>query len=254
MQNLKKTFRDPNLLIESIRGMQLQQQASIADIKAKLNEITNVREHLKAFNEFKPNLSFDKVSFGKLNLIEYSIDPFKSLILTNQQPMGLIKLCEFNTNDRFNLLYRASRDGFGANNFHSKCDGKANTLAIIKTMGNSYIFGAFTQASWDSSNQYKSDANAFLFSLTNKDNKPCKMKAYQNIGNAICCPPGYGPTFGGGHDFHVVSNANTIASSYSNLGSTYKHPLYGNGTNEARIFLAGSYNFQVSEIEVYQKE
>ena len=41
---------------------------------------------------------------------------------------------------------------------------------------------------------------------------------------------------------------------YSNLGYTYKHPHYACGTNEARTFLAGSFNFQLDEIEVYQRE
>jgi hypothetical protein len=38
------------------------------------------------------------------------------------------------------------------------------------------------------------------------------------------------------------------------LGWTYKHPQYAYGTNEAQSFLAGSFNFQLDEIEVYQKE
>jgi hypothetical protein len=42
--------------------------------------------------------------------------------------------------------------------------------------------------------------------------------------------------------------------SYSSLGGTYKHPKYEYGTNEARTFLAGSFKFQLDEIEVYQKE
>jgi hypothetical protein len=42
--------------------------------------------------------------------------------------------------------------------------------------------------------------------------------------------------------------------SYSNLGKCYKHPQYAQGTSEAKTFLAGSYKFQLDEIEVYQKE
>ena len=38
------------------------------------------------------------------------------------------------------LIYRASRDGFGADEFHSKCDGKRDTLSIIQTT-NGYVFG-----------------------------------------------------------------------------------------------------------------
>ena len=70
----------------------------------------------------------------------------------------------------------------------------------------------------------------------------------------IYCNPSYGPTFGGGHDIYVSSNANTTNGSYSNLGHSYKHPQYAYRTNEAKSFLAGSFNFLLSEIEIYQKE
>jgi hypothetical protein len=44
---------------------------------------------------------------------------------------------------RFSLLWRGSRDGFGASDFHSRCDGHANTLTVIlDTDGN--IFSGFT--------------------------------------------------------------------------------------------------------------
>jgi hypothetical protein len=42
--------------------------------------------------------------------------------------------------------------------------------------------------------------------------------------------------------------------SYSELGFTYSHPQYAQGTDEAEKFLAGSFNFQLDEIEIYQKE
>jgi len=38
------------------------------------------------------------------------------------------------------------------------------------------------------------------------------------------------------------------------LGYSYLHPEYGWGTNEAKTFLAGSFHFQLDEIEVYQKK
>jgi archaellum component FlaC len=44
---------------------------------------------------------------------------------------------------RFNLLWRGSRDGFTAQEFHRRCDGRANTLTLISdTDGN--VFGGFT--------------------------------------------------------------------------------------------------------------
>ncbi len=165
----------------------------------------------------------------------------------------MIELCDFSPNDKWTLLYRASRDGFYAKDFHAKCDGHSNTLTIMKAKGSSNIFGGFTSVSCDSSNQYKSDANAFIFSLTNKDNKPVKMKIDPNRHHrAICCYPEFGPSFAG--DICIANNANTTMDSVSNLGCSYKHPKYAQGTNEAHRFLAGSFRFQLDEIEVYLKE
>jgi hypothetical protein len=64
--------------------------------------------------------------------------------LTGNQPNELIKLCEFSPNDKWTLLYRGTRDGFGTNDFHSKFDGHSNTLTILNSKGNSNIFGGFT--------------------------------------------------------------------------------------------------------------
>jgi hypothetical protein len=158
-------------------------------------------------------------------------------------------LCEFSLKDKWTLLYRGTRDGFGAADFHSKCDDHKNTLTVLKAKGTSYIFGGFTSINWNGSGQYKSDPNAFLFSLTNKDNQPCKIWL-SNTQYSIYCHSGYGPTFGAGHDVHIANNANTTAVSYSNLGNSYHHPK----PDQGHPYLAGSYQFQLSEIEVYQKE
>ena len=152
-------------------------------------------------------------------------------------------------------MYRGTRDGFGSNDFHSRCDGYANTLTILKANGSSNIFGGFSSVSWQSSanGKWESDPNAFLFSLTNRDNKPLKMKVNRNEHQyAINCHSEYGPTFGG--DIRIANNVNTTMNGYSDLGCFYKHPQYEYGTDEAQTFLAGSFKFQLDEIEVYQKE
>ncbi len=65
----------------------------------------------------------------------------------------------------------------------------------------------------------------FLFSLTNKDNRPLKMKidSYRHE-SAIRCHPKFGPIFGRGDDICIADNANTTRKNYSRLGHTYKHP------------------------------
>ena len=72
---------------------------------------------------------------------------------------------------KFELSYQASNDGFHSNDFPSRCDGIAHTLAVIKaTSGNT--FGGFTEQLWSSNGCYVDDKKAFIFSLVNKERKP----------------------------------------------------------------------------------
>jgi len=149
------------------------------------------------------------------------------------------------------LQYRATRDGFGAQNFHIKCDTAANTLTIIKST-NGNIFGGFVEKAWDSSNQHYLDPKAFIFSLVNKENKPFKAMC-KNGSFAIYCHSSYGPIFGSstGYDFVITSGSNASQTSYSNFGNTYKHADYQFKSDKAKTILAGSNYFQTDEIEVF---
>ena len=42
---------------------------------------------------------------------------------------------------------RASRDGFTASAFHSRCDNKGPTVTVVNSDGN--IFGGFTESAWE---------------------------------------------------------------------------------------------------------
>ena len=92
-----------------------------------------------------------------------------------------------------------------------------------------------------------------MYSLVNKEDKPFKVKVSSNGQNAILCLASYGPIFGGGNDIYISSNSNTNTNSSSNFGHTYKHPDYQKGTAEANSILAGAYNFQTEEIELFVK-
>jgi hypothetical protein len=246
-QTLRELYRDPFLEIDSIEKMSVDLYKKIQKLEVCLHELLSIRAHLRS-NNFQPN---DQATVGVLILNEFMNNLSLSSILSRRQSNELIRLCELSFMDKFTLIYKASRDGFGAEAFHLKCDGHANTLTIFKAKETEFIFGAFTSAAWQSiSHQYKCDEKAFLFSLTNRDNRPCKMKIQESkCRNAVYSSPRYGPTFGGGHDIYIANNANSRASSYSNLGLTFVHPEYEYESNETRTFLAGSYNFQLSEIE-----
>ena len=62
------------------------------------------------------------------------------------------------------LLYRASRDGFGADDFHGKCDNKGATVTVI-TSREGYVFGGYADQSWTSAGTEVASSSAFLFSL-----------------------------------------------------------------------------------------
>ena len=73
LNEIEETFRNPNLLIESIQDMQFKQEEVLLTIKLNLEEMNKVKDILKVSNEFKPNLTFNNYSFGQLNLKQHSI-------------------------------------------------------------------------------------------------------------------------------------------------------------------------------------
>ena len=145
----------------------------------------------------------------------------------------------------FKLLYRGSKDGYTSSSFHSKCDNKGPTVVVIKShLGK--IFGGFTDVAWDSTNNYKTTMNSFLFSIDRK--AKYEQKAGQTS-NSIYAYSTYGPTFGGGHDIYIADNCNSSTSCYSYFPYSYDCKEYNNPSSSD--WLAGAYNFKVDEIEVF---
>ena len=70
----------------------------------------------------------------------------ESDILINEEHQKVLKAWLSPLQGKWRLLFRASRDGFAAETFHSKCDNLGPTVTIVKN-GN-YIFGGFTDVSW----------------------------------------------------------------------------------------------------------
>jgi hypothetical protein len=152
---------------------------------------------------------------------------------------------------QFTLLWRGSSDGFGAGDFHSRCDGHPNTLTVILDLkGN--IFGGFSPVEWESRTEYpysKADRSleSFLSTLKNPHNVPARRFALraEEKDRAIDCTSRYGPNFS---DIVVRDKCNANADSWTALGLTY--------TNDtelgALVFFTGSKNFQVKEIEVFE--
>jgi hypothetical protein len=163
---------------------------------------------------------------------------------------------------RFKLLWRGSRDGFGASDFHCRCDGHANTLTVIlDTNGN--IFGGFTPAKWESpqwngnygkeSNLAKADDSekSFIFTLKNGHKvgeRRFGLKSEEKW-RALFCDSGCGPCFGNYCDIFISDHCNAnIGSHSSGFGQTYANDTGLDGPT----FFSGSSHFRVKEIEVFE--
>jgi hypothetical protein len=97
---------------------------------------------------------------------------------------------------------------------------------------------------------YRQAPGSFIFSLRNKENLP-PFKAPlkdQNTGAAIYTYNSYGPTFGNGHDIYISNDAASNTNSYTYFNFAYQTP---SGVSNANTILAGTYNFQPSEVEVF---
>ena len=167
----------------------------------------------------------------------------------------LLEICEFSKDQKWELKYRASTDGFKTTDFHSHCDGIAKTLTVIKSKSGN-VFGGFTEQEWHSRDKYVTDPKAFIFSLVNEEEKPFKVLCANEGQFAIYCCSRVGPCFGGDgkyiRDICIRTDSNN-KESYSHFGYAYQHPDYVKETVRAHNILAGSRCFKTLEIEVYAK-
>jgi hypothetical protein len=108
----------------------------------------------------------------------------------------LKRLCQFPVRQKWELKYRASKNGFKSTDFHSKCDGITKTLTVIKAKSEN-MFGGYTEREWHSYYLFVTDQKAFIFSLVNKEDKPFKALCSEEGKLSICCDKRLGLCFGG---------------------------------------------------------
>ena len=221
----------------------------VKELERKINEKDKVIENLKEeIKEIKDELKEDKSqnSINQKDMMNLLQLVRKGLAIGSQ----IIKYNEFNFIESavrkalgknikyYRLIFRASRNGYRAENFHENCDGKNNTIVFIQAR-NGRRFGGFTEAKWDKSNGYKSGEHGFLFSLDNKEIYYNKKNNYD-----IYCYSDKGPAFGGGHDLFIDDNCNKDNESYDNSDHSYN--------TGKKYALAGTKYFYVEDYEVYQ--
>ena len=162
------------------------------DIEEKNNEknknnIPNIKDMEKADEKEDEKIN------TKYKIEKKKIIAMNSLIIDNDEEyyINLKNWINPNSDIKFKLLYRLSRDGKGFQTFHNLCDNKGITLSLFKLYDGN-ILGGYTTKDWDDSNSWKKDENAFVFSLT--ENVKCEVNKNNNY-NAIYCNKRCGPFF-----------------------------------------------------------
>ena len=211
------------------------------EFENKIKELEKENQNLKNNLEY-----FHKVYLSpeQLNKIKTSNIDSQILKLYDSNELNLIeKGVQKNLKKKINkytLLFRATRDGYRSSNFHSKCDGKSNTVTLVETT-TGRRFGGFTDAQWDQSSSYKTGSNGFIFSLDNNEIYYNKNNQYN-----IYCNSSNGPSFGAASDLYISDGCNSNNCS-DGSGHSYE-------TNGKQYVLAGSNNFLVQDYEVFQLE
>ena len=228
---IDKNSNDINKEINAIKNNVLN---NINDLKNDIKEIKESNNIILDNNiGILKNESLINEDIEK-NSIEYFINKYNAFNLIKE---GIKKKKEA-TIKNYNLIFRASRDGFKADDFHKKCDWRRNTVTfILTTTGN--IFGGFTDVSWDNESDAKEGSNGFIFSLNN-------WEIYYNINVKfnIRCIKEYGPIFG---------NFDLAISDNCNKNKSYINP-YAYDFNEKNNFLEENKYFFVKDYEIYQLE
>jgi hypothetical protein len=256
---LRELFGEVRELAESSRMIALASQAGLEEIQRKAG--------LEAECLALKNVNTVKIEVDSLILSEFDSQRSEPTTFSDFPEV----FSEFD-GKRFSLLWRGSRDGFGGADFHSRCDGHANTLTLIlDTKGN--IFGGFTPVEWESRDDnddpitrmrrrapgrfdpsqepcLKGDPSmkSFLFTLKNPHNIPARRFGLTSLGRdmAIHCDRCHGPWFYGG--ISACNNCNTSDDNCSWLDGEY---INDTGMNGSDVF-AGSQCFRVNEIEVFE--
>ncbi len=202
------------------------------------NRINDLEKRIKIIEDkFEKQTKIEKEEIFNKEKNEF----LTSDILNDDDKKLLIEWFNPYNNKSIKLLYKASRDGDGYQDFYNKCENKGPTITIaLTTSGNK--FGGYTSLSWQKpmAKAFYIDNDSFLFSLNKK--KKYFKKSNEDI-HAVCMWNDRGPSFGLGNDLTLHNKCLHNNNSYNACPYTYQTEQYElNG---------GECNFTVKDYEVY---
>jgi hypothetical protein len=260
--NLDSTYREKNLelskkcenkdvIIENLCTQYNELKSVNKKISDEFNKIkndnNNLKESINSIMAWKNEMTTEINTLKeKVNNYEFRLYKMDSNIINNQKDYDFIieRLKKVNPNKTeivigLRLLYRATRDGDAASDFHSRCDKVNNTLVVVKTK-EGLKFGGFTTETWEGDDVDKTDNKAFCFSLD-------KMKIYNCIKGkrAIFASPYSGPAFEN-CSFQIKDKCLEDGGECSDSNTQY----FDNQEKEYEINNGGD-QFKVEEVEVF---
>jgi hypothetical protein len=138
------------------------------------------------------------------------------------------------------VCYRQSTDGPSNAAFHAQCDNKGRTFFVARTSAGKLI-GGYTSIGWTGGGGFKTDNNAFLFSMSNNYRHGLTGS---NNNFAVYDVATHGPSMGGGWDIKVDG-----ASGTTGLGYTFS--CRPGASPDCLTDFAGAAAFTYEELEVF---
>ena len=213
-------------------------------IKELISRLENNENKIKILEDKEKEREREKerkIELGLIGLISKIIKSYDDISFVNER----LKKNEAFRNQKlkYNLLYRASRDGDYASKFHEKCDNKNNIIAIFKTK-EGQVFGGYTEKGYKGNDQYDViDNNAFFFS--------CDLKKIYNAKKgktSIYDQKNHGPVFG---NYTTIINIQNKMFDYKCCTCSVRDSCF-EGLNSDYEISAGKEYFYLQEIEVFQ--
>jgi gas vesicle protein len=245
-QRISKQMNELRELSQQVKELIDEGDASFKQIEKIKKDIEECQQQCKQFEKsdyLRFNLKPIEIETSFMNAELFT----GGALLSSEQQMKLNEFCG-KKDQKWVLIYKATRDGFGASDFHRCCDNQGPTMSVIQSKDGGYLFGGYTSVSWRSIQNLVPDNNGpFIFTLTNPHGIPPTKYSIKDVQHSICDHNGCGPTFGNGHDLHVCDNSQMKTESYANFPYSYNDT-----TNRGNTTFTGSFNFQTSDIEVYR--
>jgi hypothetical protein len=219
INSLKRLILDKNAELKITQEKMLQKEDIIYTMKNRIKTkdviIDNLnKEKVEIKIKEKESIEIEKCFFTLKKRIDNEIEEierkekekekkyqYQGSDLVDYHFLNLISTILKDDNSKWKMIYKGTRDGFGAKDFHRKCDNHPNTITIISA--NNHTFGGFTSIPWHSRDTSSYDPNAFLFSLDTKSGKFTKYNQDGEYHSEMISISGHslcGPAFGGGTD------------------------------------------------------